>query len=60
MSFMASIGLHSGSPRNQGLQIGPKTSTKRCLTVDAGCARLPLNECTHRLDAHLDYNAKVQ
>ena len=33
---------------------------KSCLTVNVGCARLPLNDCTHRLDAHLDYNAKGQ
>ena len=46
--------------RNLGLQTGPKPSTKNCLTVNVGCARLPLNDCTHRLDAHLDYNAKGQ
>ena len=33
---------------------------KSCLTVDVACAQLPLNDCIHRLDAHLDYNAKGQ
>ena len=50
---------HSGHSI-MGLQTGPKTSTKSCLTVNVGCARLPLNDCTHRLGAHLDYNAKGQ
>ena len=33
---------------------------KSCLAVNVGRARLPLNDCTHRLDARLDYNAKGQ
>ena len=24
------------------------------------CSSAPLNHCTHRLDAHLDYNAKLK
>ena len=30
--------------RNLGLQTGPKTSTKSCLTVNVACAQLPLND----------------
>ena len=41
-------------------KLGRKTSTKSCLTVNIACAQLPLHDCTHRLDAHLDYNAKGQ
>ena len=33
-------------------------TTKSCLTVNVACAQLPLHDCTHRLDARLDYNAK--